>query len=79
MSQQVIGKGRALLAALGLTQPQINQCYGTYPTDEEEAIQKGLVDWIGSKDPTWGELLTAMKTPGVPIWAHNDLEKKLCQ
>ena len=79
MSQEAIGKGRALLAALGLTTSQIAQHYGANPLNEEEAIQDGLLAWIDKEDPTWDDLLTAMETAGIGVPARNALKTKLCQ
>lgn len=79
VSKEAIGSGRALLAALGLRTPQIAKCYGANPMNEEEAIQEGLLVWIGNVDPTWEDLLTAMKTAEIDIQARKALEEKLRQ
>lgn len=77
MSKKAIGKGKALLEALGLTS-QIDQCYDGNPK-EEEAIQEGLKFWIGSEDPTWGDLLKAMETAEIAVQTLNNLKIRLCQ
>lgn len=79
MSSKAVGKGKALLEALGLTRSQRAQCYSRNPGEEVEAIQEGLEDWIGSVDPTWGDLLTAMETAEISIQDRNDLKKRLSQ
>ena len=79
VSQEAIGRGKALLAALGLRKPQIAKCYGDNPLNEEEAIQAGLETWVGSVDPTWGDLLRAMETANIDLQARNELKAKLHQ
>ena len=79
VSQEAIGSGRALLAALGLRKPQIAKCYGDNPLNEEEAIQAGLETWVGKVDPNWGDLLKAMETADIDVQASDELKAKLLQ
>ena len=74
MSKNAPRKGRALLAALRLTAPQIEGYYGNHPQNEEEAVQAGLQGWVGERDPTWGDLLEAMKGAGIDVQHCNDLK-----
>ena len=77
VSRNTPGKGRALLAALRLTAPQIEACYGNHPLNEVEAVQAGLQDWVGERDPTWGDLLEAMKDAGIAVQHCDELKKDL--
>ena len=79
MSQEAIGSGRALLAALGLRKPQIAKWYDDNPDNEEEAVQAGLEDWVRGVDPTWGDLLKAMETAAIKMQACNELQEELLQ
>ena len=79
VSQKAIGRGKALLPALGLEKPQIAKCYGDNPLNEEEAIQAGLETWVGKVDPTWGDLLKAMETADIDVQYCDELRAKLRQ
>ena len=79
MSKEAIGSGKVLLEKLGLKKPQIAKCFGDNPLNEEQAIQDGLGVWIGSVDPTWGALLTAMEKAEIDIQARDALKTKLRQ
>jgi len=80
VSKVTVGYGRDLLEKLGRTRPQINKYYGDNQS-KEQAIQDGLLDWVGGVDPTWGDLLKAMEEmkDDIGIQASNDLKAKLCQ
>ena len=79
MSRKATNKKTALLEAVGLTSAQIAQHSKANPYDEEEAIQAGLVAWIGSVDPTWGDLLNAMESAKIDLPDRNELKAKLRQ
>ena len=74
MSRNAPGKGRALLEALRLTAQQIEGYYGNDPLNEVEAVQARLQGRVGERDPTWGDLLKAMKDAGINVQHCNDLE-----
>ena len=74
VSRNAPRKGRALLEALGLTAPQIEGYYSNHPQNEEEAVQAGLQGWVGERDPTWGDLLKAMKSAGIALQHRNELK-----
>ena len=80
VSKVTVGSGKILLEKLGRTKPQINKYYGDNRS-EEQAIQDGLLAWVGSEDPTWGDLLKAMEEMKDDIGKHasDDLKAKLCQ
>ena len=80
VSKVTVGHGRDLLEKLGRTRPQINTYYGDNRS-KEQAIQDGLLAWVGGVDPTWGDLLKAMEEMAeeIGIQASNDLKAKLCQ
>ena len=78
MSRNSAGKGRALLAYVGLKTAQINMCYVSYPRNEEEAVQTGLNKWIESDLPkTWRVLIGAMEYAEIAIWDITELKEKL--
>ncbi len=77
VSRNAPGKGRALLEALGLTAPQIEAYYGNHPLNEVEAVQAGLQGWVGERDPTWEDLLEAMKEAGIAVQHCDELKKAL--
>ena len=67
-------KGRAVLEGVGLNSETIRACYGSYPRNEEEAVQEGLIKWAEGHHgdtPTWKLLLDAM--------AYADIAKQHCQ
>ena len=74
VSRNAPGKGRALLEALRLTAPQIEGYYGNHPLNEVEAVQAGLQGWVGERDPTWGDLLKAMKDAEFNVQYCNELK-----
>ena len=81
VSNVTVGYGRDLLEKLGRTRSQINRYYSNNRQSEEQAIQDGLLAWVGGVDPTWGVLLKAMEEMAeeIGIQASNDLKAKLCQ
>ena len=64
MSRKAAGKGRALLEVLLCDAAEVEKCFGGSPLKEEEAVQAGLIKWMGGKvgqqPPTWEVLLEAM-------------------
>ena len=66
-----------MLEALGLTGAQITNCYGKHPLNEEESVQEGLRVWIEGSNPTWGDLLKAMETGGIPVQQREGLKEEL--
>ena len=63
VSRAAAGKGRAVLEGVGLKAAQITACFRAHPLDEEEGIQRGLIEWSGGQGyqpPTWAVLLKAM-------------------
>ena len=79
MSKKATNKKTALLEAVDLTSAQIAQHSRANPLDEEGAIQAGLEAWIGSVDPTWGDLLNAMETAEIDLPDRDELKAKLRQ
>ena len=81
VSKEAEGHGKTLLEKLGLKERQIRKHYGGNPQNEEQAIQDGLLAWVGMEDPTWEDLLKAMEAmkDTIGIQASKDLKAKLCQ
>ena len=78
VSQQAWGKGRALLAALGLSGAQIDECYGMHPLNEKESVQHGLQVWMErGANTTWEALLKAMETAEIDIQQREGLKEEL--
>ena len=64
VSRKAAGKGRAVLEGVGLAAEKIRLCYVNNPSNEEEAVQQGLMDWSsgqGMQPPTWTVLMGAME------------------
>ena len=64
VSKKAAGKGRALLEVLLCDAAEVEKCFVGNPLNEEEAVQTGLVKWmggnVGRQPPTWEVLLEAM-------------------
>ena len=63
VSRKAAGKGRAVLEVLLCDASTIEACFTNNPRDEEDAVQAGVVKWIGGtgKQPTtWETILYAM-------------------
>ena len=69
VSKMAAGKGRALLEGLGLTAEMRDTCYINNPSNVEEAIQSGLLEWRkgSGSSPTWEVLLKAMDHAGIAV------------
>ena len=78
MSRQAAGKGKTLLAALGLPPGSIAAFYAQLDKSESEAVQAGLIEWQGrASEPTWAVLLKAMKVAGIAVEHRDDLKEEL--
>ena len=78
VSRKAAGKGRALLEVLLCDAAEVEKCFGDNPLNEEEAVQAGLIKWMGGKvddqPPTWGVLLRAMDFAKIDVQSlSNDL------
>ena len=78
VSKKAAGKGRALLEVLLCDAAEVEKCFGDNPLNEEEAVQAGLIKWMGGKvddqPPTWGVLLRAMDFAKIDVQSlSNDL------
>ena len=76
------GKGQAVLEGVGLALETIEACYGSYPRNEEEAVQAGLTKWAQGHhgySPTWRVLLDAMAYAGVAQHHCQELTERLYQ
>ena len=82
VSRTSAGKGRAVLEGIGLAPETIEACYSSYPRNEEEAVQAGLIKWAEGhhgNSPTWRVLLDAMAYAGVGQQHCQGLSDELCQ
>ena len=82
VSRPSAGKGRAVLEGIGLPPETIEACYVSYPRNEEEAVQAGLIKWAEGHhgySPTWRMLLTAMEYAGIAQHHCQGLRDKLYQ
>ena len=80
MSRPSAGKGRAVLEGVGLAPETIRACYGRHPSEEEEAVQDGLIKWTEGHhgyNPTWRVLLDAMEYAGVALHHCQGLKEEL--
>ena len=71
-----------MLEKIGLAPETIEGCYGSYPRNEEEAVQDGLIKWAEGhhgSSPTWRMLLTAMEYAGVAQHHCQGLRDELYQ
>ena len=74
VSRVAAGKGRAILEGLGLPAGTREMCFVNNPSNVEEAIQYGLLQWKNGQgySPTWEVLLKAMAYAEVAV---QDVEK----
>ena len=82
VSRLSAGKRRAVLEGIGLAPETIEDCFSSYPRNEEEAVQAGLIKWAEGhhgNSPTWRVLLDAMAYAGVGQQHCQRLREKLCQ
>ena len=82
VSRTSAGKGRAVLGGVGLAPETIRACYGRHPSDEEEAVQDGLIKWAEGHhgySPTWSVLLDAIEYAGVAQQHCQRLQEELYQ
>ena len=71
-----------MLEGIGLAPETIEACYVSYPRNEEEAVQNGLIKWAEGHhgySPTWRALLEAMEYAGVAQHHCQELTEKLYQ
>ena len=64
VSRTAAGKESAVLAGVGLKLETIAACFRDHPQKVEEAVQAGLVEWMGGhhrKQSTWNVLIEAME------------------
>ena len=81
VSRQGAGKGKAILEWVGLSPQEIKLCYQSNPSNEEEAIQDGLIKWWETNGDccTWQVLLGAMKFAGIAQQHCTELVEELHQ
>ena len=74
VSRVAAGKGWAVLEGLGLPAGTREMCFVNNPSNVEEAIQCGLLQWKNGRgySPTWEVLLEAMTYAEVAV---QDVEK----
>ena len=69
-----------MLEGIGLAPETIEACYVSYPRNEEEAVQAGLIKWAHRGfSPTWRMLLDAMEYAGVAQQHCQGLRDELYQ
>lgn len=74
-------KGNALLDSVGL-EPKVKAfCYADNPSDEQQAVQSGLVKWRDADGDraTWLLLLDSMKFAQIGVQYINELKEKLLE
>ena len=81
VSRQGAGKGKAILEWVGLSPQEIKLCYQSNPSNEEEAIQDGLIKWWETHGDrcTWQVLLDAMRFAGIAQQHCTELVEELHQ
>ena len=80
VSRTAAGKGRAVLEGVGLDQKAIDACFIPHPSNEEDAVQAGLIKWCegkGAQLPTWSVLIEAMEYAGIGQQHIHDLKVEL--
>ena len=81
MSRKTSGKEKQVLEGVELDANTIARCFRDNPQDGEEAVQAGLVEWIGGhhgkQPPTWRVLLEALQYAEIPVQDIQDLKKSL--
>ena len=80
VSRQGAGKGKAILEWVGLSPQEIKLCYQSNPSNEEEAIQDGMLKLCETRgDCTWQVLLDAMRFAGIAQHHCTELVEELHQ
>ena len=79
VSKVAAGNGRALLERLGLTAEMRDVCYINNPSNVEEAVQSGLLQWRNGRgnSPTWEVLLKAMDHAGIAVQHIAELKEEI--
>ena len=78
MSRKAAGNGRALLELLEFDTVDIDSFYEDNPHKGEEAVQTGLVKWVGrGPHKTWKVLIDAMKEAEIAQQHVEELKKHL--
>ena len=79
VSRVAAGKGRAVLEGLGLPAGVREMCFMNNPSNLEEAIQYGLLQWKNGQgySPTWEVLLRAMAYAEIPGQDVNKLKEEI--
>ena len=81
VSKKAAGKERALLEVLLCDAAKVKTCFRDNPLNEEEAVQAGLVEWmggnVGRQPPTWEVLLQAMDIAEIAKQHVQSLSKDL--
>ena len=79
MSRVAAGKGQAVLEGLGLPAGTREMCFVNNPSNVEEAIQYGLLQWKNGQgsSPTWEVLLGAMAYAEIPVQDAQKLKEEI--
>ena len=80
MSRKAAGKVDAVLEGVELDTATIRACISGNPTNEEKAVQDGLVKWAegqGKQPPTWAVLVEAMEYARIDQDSIKGLKEKL--
>ena len=79
VSRVAAGKGRAVLEGLGLPAGTRAMCFVNNPSNVEEAIQYGLLEWKNGHgyNPTWEVLLGAMAYAEIPVQDVKKLKEEI--
>ena len=79
VSKVAAGKGRAVLEGLGLPEGMRDMCFVNNPSNVEEAVQYGLLQWKNGQgsSPTWEVLLGAMAHAEIPVQDVKKLKEKI--
>ena len=78
MSKKAAGRGRALLEVLGFDTADIDSFYEDNPRKGENAVQAGLLEWVGRPPPkTWKVLIDAMGDAGIAQQHTEGLKERL--
>ena len=80
MSKKAAGRGRALLEVLGFDKADIDSFYEDNPRKGENAVQAGLLKWVGCPPPkTWKVLIDAMGDAEIAQQHIEGLKERLQQ
>ena len=79
VSRNAAGKGRAILEGVGLPGEIRDMCYTNNASNEEEAVQAGLMKWKDGRgsSATWMVLLEAMKYAEISVQHITRLKEEL--